>query len=358
MSLPAVFNPNRPSPDGSEPVRSGPSEIAANMQALADIWGIPTSPTQITAAVAAISSSGVLSITQAGATVAADPTTGLGIATKQYVDSTATGFAIITGPNDYTGNLAPTPASLGALQARTILVQPGASNTGAVTINLNSFGAVPVVDWTGAPLQAGTLFAGITYSLVYNGSKFVLQGFGPQSYFGVAAGANSYAATLVPTPASQDALKFRPLVIQFQDGNSGACTLNLNGFGGRPILDRRLQVLQTSRFVPFTSYTLTWDGGNYILQESPPQFQTFANGGALSFNPGVIQWFFIGGGTSPQTASWPVAYTQVFGALAGVVNASVATTATVQVISFDNTQVTIQHNSSGTVNHAVIGIGI
>lgn len=85
MAFPEIIDPTDPG-DGV-PALVGPKELRALKLFIADLLGLPVSPTQITAAPFSITAGGVVAISQAGVTVAADPTTALGIATKQYVDS-------------------------------------------------------------------------------------------------------------------------------------------------------------------------------------------------------------------------------------------------------------------------------
>lgn len=48
------------------------------------------------------------------------------------------------------------------------------TNTGAMTIQLNALGAVAFVNTAGAPMQAGSIIAGLIHFAVYNGSAFQL----------------------------------------------------------------------------------------------------------------------------------------------------------------------------------------
>ena len=93
----------------------GPSQIRAIAQFIADVFGVPVSPTAVTGAAFNITSTGVVSITQPGPTVASDPTTALGIATKQYVDATAqAAFSNITVFTSGSGNFT-VPAGIARL---------------------------------------------------------------------------------------------------------------------------------------------------------------------------------------------------------------------------------------------------
>ena len=72
--------------------------------------------------------------------------------------------------------LNPAPASLASMIGVPIQVKVNVTNTGAVTLNLNSFGAINVVDLLNTTLTAGLLVAGQTVQMIYNGSVFQWQG--------------------------------------------------------------------------------------------------------------------------------------------------------------------------------------
>lgn len=56
-----------------------------------------------------------------------------------------------------------------------IRILAAATNTGPVTLNVNSLGAKNLLDSTGLKLSPGALVSGETYAAVYNGSAFVMQ---------------------------------------------------------------------------------------------------------------------------------------------------------------------------------------
>jgi hypothetical protein len=175
MALPGIFSPTEP--QASEAVASGPAKLQANFQTLADVLGLPVNPTQITAQATAITSGGIATISQPGATVVADPTTPLGIASKQYVDGKALGLPTGTasGTNTYTVTFSPVPASLAALLGVPATVTFSIANTSVATLNPNGLGAVSLV-YNGAALMAGALVANQTYVVIYNGTNFEVIG--------------------------------------------------------------------------------------------------------------------------------------------------------------------------------------
>lgn len=72
-------------------------------------------------------------------------------------------------------NLSPAPVSLASMRGSPIRVAVANTNTGAATLNVNSFGAVVIVD-RGNALSAGALTAGHVVEVAYNGTSFDLIG--------------------------------------------------------------------------------------------------------------------------------------------------------------------------------------
>jgi len=327
------------------------------MQALADVFGLPTAPSQINSQAMSITAAGVISISQAGATVAADPTTALGIASKQYVDTAGSASSVVTGTNDYTGTLSVAVASLPALKFRPLLIQPATTNTAAVTLNLSSLGAVSLVDIFGSQLQAGQLIAGITYSVIYDGTRYILQNPSRATYFGFATNANNYGVTLTPTPPSLAALQWVPLTIQSEGTNTGAVTLNFNSFGAVPLVSERGQPLVAGQFLQSSTYTVIYDGGSCLLQGESSQVIAVPNGGAVLTSPGMVQGMFVTvGGSATQTFNWPTAFPNgVFAAVTA--NQTSVTANPPTVLGFTSTTVQLHNPAAGNVITYVIAVG-
>lgn len=93
-----------------------------------------------------------------------------------------------TGTNTITVTLDPVPASY--FTNMTVIIKAAATNTGAVTLNVNSLGAKNIYKVSGGalgPLSAGDLVIGAYYTVRYDGTQFVLEG--------SAGGVSSLAAT-------------------------------------------------------------------------------------------------------------------------------------------------------------------
>lgn len=80
-----------------------------------------------------------------------------------------------TIPNVYIANLNPAPANLAALNGVPIWVKFAHSNTGASTLNVNGFGAIPITYAGGSTnVLTSALYAGVVYGFVYDGTSFQL----------------------------------------------------------------------------------------------------------------------------------------------------------------------------------------
>lgn len=101
-----------------------------------------------------------------------------GIAHARFIDVQGNLFryAAGSGTNAITATLAPAPSALAA--GFSALVKIANTNTGAVTLNLNSLGAVNVKKWVSgakAALEADDLPAGAIVEFVHDGTDFVVQ---------------------------------------------------------------------------------------------------------------------------------------------------------------------------------------
>lgn len=91
----------------------------------------------------------------------------------QVQDGNLTLIGSVSGSNTITGSLSPaiTTYPLGVF----LTLIPFQANTGPVTLQLNGLAARPVVKFSGVPLVAGDLLAGIPATLVYNNGNFYLE---------------------------------------------------------------------------------------------------------------------------------------------------------------------------------------
>lgn len=123
-----------------------------------------------------------------------------GFATTSYVDNRVLtgGFGTTTNSgNAYSVTVNPTPVALVA--GLRITVKINAANTGAATINVNGLGAKSILKANGNAVTSGSLKANSVYTLVYNGSAFILQGEGGE--YGTATAADVRSTKTIGTEA-------------------------------------------------------------------------------------------------------------------------------------------------------------
>lgn len=111
------------------------------------------------------SSSGTTAITLAGTS-----TVFCGLPAGQQIPSSSylTGVA---GTNTITASL---PVMGAYIIGQVFTLVPAGANTGAVTLNVNSIGAVAITKGAATPLVGGELVTGAAYQLVYDGTRFLI----------------------------------------------------------------------------------------------------------------------------------------------------------------------------------------
>ena len=91
--------------------------------------------------------------------------------------TTHTGYAASSGTaNAYIATL--TPALSAYAEGVSLRLKINVGNTGASTVNVNGLGAKSIKKANGTDVGSGNLKAGSVYTLVYNGTNFILQGEG------------------------------------------------------------------------------------------------------------------------------------------------------------------------------------
>jgi hypothetical protein len=90
-----------------------------------------------------------------------------------YVDKYALDVGIA---NALSAFIEPAPNSLAWMVGISFNINVANTNTGATTLNLNSFGAVNLINTTGVALTPGEISAGSVITVVYDGSNFQLVG--------------------------------------------------------------------------------------------------------------------------------------------------------------------------------------
>lgn len=111
---------------------------------------------------------------------------------------------------------------------------PAANNTGPVTLNINSLGAVAITKYGGSPLQAGDLVAGVAAIVVFDGFNFQFLTVRQDTNYPPSAG-GPVAYTAAPMSPYTLAIGARATFTLNVTNTGAAATLNVNGTGAFPI---------------------------------------------------------------------------------------------------------------------------
>lgn len=91
------------------------------------------------------------------------------------IERKATYYGATSGTNTYTTSITGITSYYDGLK---VTVKIGTTSTGASTLNINSLGSKTILDSNGNAITSGGLKAGIPYTLVYNGTNFIVLGKG------------------------------------------------------------------------------------------------------------------------------------------------------------------------------------
>ncbi|WP_019005735.1 pyocin knob domain-containing protein [Cohnella laeviribosi] len=112
------------------------------------------------------------------------------------VKSTSLGYGTTAGTGTaYTLTLNPAPTAL--VSGMRVTIKVHTANTGAATLNVNGLGAKSIKKANGNDVAAGNLKASGVYTLVYDGTNFILQGEGGE--YGTATAADVLAGKTIGT---------------------------------------------------------------------------------------------------------------------------------------------------------------
>lgn len=206
-------------------------------------------------------------------------------------------FAVDSGTADAgVATLIPAPTSLNALLGMAIRIQKiGSPNTGAYTLNLNTFGATPVAHPDGTPLSGGELPAGGVYTVVYDGTQLQLQSAGSalgvtptqlqeqEGNYAIDTGtANAMVITLSPVPASWASLIGAPIRIRKSGAASTAgVVLNVNGLGNKTVQHADGSGMGVGELPANGLIEVAYDGANVILLSNPLAIGVAATAGQM-----------------------------------------------------------------------------
>lgn len=195
--------------------------------------------------------------------------------------------------NDLVITLSTIPVNNAALVGAPIRITKGpVANTGAMTLAVNGNTAKPIVNLDGSAIAAGALPANSTFSVIFDGTNFVLQNTTTsgvsQAQLQVQAGnyaadssgdPNDLIATLSPAPASLTAIVGSPIrILKGGTANTGPMTLTLNGFATKNIVDGAGNPLKGNDLAAGILFTVVYNGAAFILQgllHTAPQYFRF-----------------------------------------------------------------------------------
>jgi hypothetical protein len=152
--------------------------------------------------------------------------------------------------------------------------------------------------WDSTGLDSG--LTEVQFGVPYSGSGGALPVSASGTFFGTASGTNTYAVTLASSngqaPSSQAALLGQPIVVKFTNANSGAATLNANGFGAQPMTNYGATALVGTEIPAGGEVVVVWDGTEYQIQNIGNPLAV-ANGGTGTTTgaPHGMQYFSSSG---------------------------------------------------------------
>lgn len=218
---------------------------------------------------------------------------------SDYCNATSTANAYICALNP----------GLGAYVAgMKILLQAGAGNTGAATLNISGLGAVGVRRADGiTEVQAGDLVAGRTYPLWFDGTRFRMQEetlMRNSEYCAASSVANAYACAMSPgLSAYTNGIR---VLLRADAVNTGNVTLNVNGLGvvGVRRADGVTEV-PVGDLNAGVVYPLWYDGTLFRMEEplSPVRATTSARPACDATRRGLIWHEFAAAGVKDTLAA-------------------------------------------------------
>ena len=182
--------------------------------------------------------------------------------------------ASTTAANTYTATLAPVPAAYST--GMVCIIQFTNHNTGIATINLNGLGAKTITKCDGSALALKDIADNMIAVLYYDGTNFQLINPNPANYvtqtqfqndaptFAVcSSAANTFAINLNPAPTAYT--QGMRLSVLFNNANTGAATLNVNGLGAKTIVTFNGAALIAANIRAGMIANLVYDGTNFQL---------------------------------------------------------------------------------------------
>lgn len=165
-------------------------------------------------------------------------------------------------PTALTGSF--TPAVIQSLSPGVVVyLKVAATNTGPVTFNLNNFGASPVVNQNGLPLNANALLAGVIYRMVWDGTRWVSETRSPPELYLLDSG--SANAIIVTTGFSLTGLSVgQAFTVKVATTNTAAATIKVDSLSTVPLRSRQGVALNPGVLQGGSSYRVVYDGAVFL----------------------------------------------------------------------------------------------
>jgi hypothetical protein len=196
-------------------------------------------------------------------------------------------------------SLAIIPVSLASIIGSAFRVKKSAAaNTSAVTMVLGGLASTPVVHADGTPLTSGELPANGIFTVVYDGTNFVLQSTSaagtvtlsqlqiqPGNYSSDTGTANAMVVTLSPVPASLASIIGTPIrVNKGVSNNTGSATLKVNTLATTAVVWGDGSAMRNGDLPGGALFTVAYDGTAFVLQSVPDATLTSASAQAQAGN--------------------------------------------------------------------------
>lgn len=194
-----------------------------------------------------------------------------------------------SSPNTYTVTLDPAPEQY--TEGMGMLIKFTNANTASVaTINANTLGAKNIKRYDGTPLAVGDIADDCIALLIYDGTNFLMMNTATALYNNYAHSvsvANTYAVTLSTTAGAYTEGMF--LLIKFDNHNTGAATLNVDGLGAKDIKRNDGSALRAYDIYDGMIGHLVYDGTNFQLMNrygvKQPQRTIYTSGSGTYTTP-------------------------------------------------------------------------
>jgi len=164
--------------------------------------------------------------------------------------------------------VAPSPVIAAYATGQIVTLKPANVNTGASTINVNGLGVKSIKTVSGADPAAGELATAGIYTLVYDGTNFVVTNVAKLAgeYLNYAADTGAADAYVVaPSPAITAYATGQIVKLKPANANTGASTINVNGLGIKSIKNLDGTAIAANTLLTTGTYPLIYNGTDFNI---------------------------------------------------------------------------------------------